>query len=454
MAGTVSRTTGWPRWALALATMLGLAACSPPVAHLGSGHALKVWRAASVPQPAGPAAVAPGLDAQELVRRALEHDPALRALRAEVASIEAGVGLARERGELEVRLSQFRLDDVRERRAGVELAVRARPVRPREVPANIATARLEADAARAELREAEILLAGEIRRLHADLRIAEDEAAIAQDELALRDEERAIVASRLAAGAGTALDVALSQLSSAELAADAAAPVDASNPQLRRLRTHLGLAPDAPMDLTGAPGGVDAPAAEAMVAEAMIAEALAQHPLVNRAEAQLAGAAVEAWRAPADAWPWFSFVQVDYDAVPQPNASSESKPYRFGFALGINIPLWQWSGASVRAARAQQVHRQLAFEATVFEVAAEVQVALAEVRVARERLATIESVLLPAAQVAADEARKARAQSALDPMRALQLQNARLKARRLHAAARRELAHALIGLDEVLGRRP
>jgi outer membrane protein TolC len=448
-------SVGWVRGA-ALAVVLPWLACAPPASQLAGDDALRIWRAASGParadataadsQPEAPAAE--GLDAQTLVRRALAQDPGLRALRAEAAAIEASVGVSKEREDLELRLSRFRLDELRDDKAGVEIALRARPARPGEIRALVQSARSDSDEARAELRQAELALVAEVRRAHADLVYGAEEERIAREEAALREEERSLAQARLQAGAGTALDLALIELSRAELAADAALPDAASAAVARSLRAHLGLPPDAPLAVAGEPGGADLSVASQLDAEALVGEALAQHPTLNRASAQLAGASVEVWRAGAERWPWLSFVQAEYDAGPGSDALS------FGFSLGLDIPIWKWSGASVRAARAQQTSRRLAFEAAVFQLAGAVHAALADVRVAHARLIAIETLLLPAAKAAADEASDARAKSLLDPMRALQLQTARLRARRLHAAARRDLAHALIALDEVVAREP
>lgn len=444
----------WMRRA-ALAALLPSVACAPTVTRLGGDEAVQIWRAAASPERAPDAArdaqqgtsPAAGLDAPALVRRALAKDPAIRALRAEAAAVEASVGVAREREDLELRLSRFRLDELRDHKAGLEVALRAHPVRPGEIRARVQGARVEADVVRAELEQAELELIAAVRYGHADLVYGAEEARIASEIAVLREEERALSQAQLEAGAVTALDLALIALSRAELAADAALPDAASATAARSLRAHLGLPPGAPLEITGEPGGADLSLPLPLDAEALVSEALAHHPALSGASAELAGASVEVWRAGSERWPWLSFVQAEYDAAPGSSALN------FGFALGLDIPIWRWSGASTRAARAEQTRRRLEFEAAVFEVARQVHEALAAVRVAHTRLVTIETDLLPAANAAADEASQARAQSLLDPMRAIQVQSARLRARRLHAAARRDLAYALIALDAVLARR-
>lgn len=431
-------------------------ACAPPIAQLGGDDAVRIWRAAASPARAPEAGLgvrsdaprAPGLDASTLVRRALAQDPALRALRAEVDALDASVDSARDREDLELRLSRFRLDELRDGTAGLDIALRARPARPGEIRARMQTARLDADAVRAELRVAELELIAAVRVSHADLIFGLEQARIIGEESAVREEGRSLAQARLEAGAGTSLDLALMELSRAELAADSALPDTTSATAALSLRAHLGLPPDAPLEVTGEPGGTDLSLNSQLDAEALVTEALANHPTLNGAAAELAGASVEVWRAGAERWPWLSFVQAEYQAAPGSDALS------FGFSLGLNIPIWNWSGASVRAARAQQTRRRLEFEAAVFQVAAQVHSALAEVRVAQARLAAIETVLLPAAKAAADEASDARTRGLLDPMRALQVQTARLRARRLHAEARRDLAYTLIALDTALARRP
>ncbi|MCB9729290.1 MAG: TolC family protein [Deltaproteobacteria bacterium] len=434
--------------AVALALALCAPACAPQVTRLTGRDAAQVWQATAEASQPPPAEAATAWDAARLARRALDRDPAIRALRAETRAVEAGVDAARRREDLELRLSRFRLDDVRDGTTGLEVALRAHPLRPREIPARAASARLEAEVARAELRQAELALVAEVRRLHADLVLADEEARIAREEQALRAEEQSLAAARLAQGAGTALDVALTELSRAELVADAELPEEARDAAARALRAHLGLAPGAPLELAGPPGGTQFEAAPPADPEALVDEALQSHPALARAASRLDGADIALWRARAERIPWFSFVQAEYDVGPASDALS------FGFALGIDIPLWRWAGADLRVARAERTRRRYAWEAEVSRVATGVAAAWGAVRSATERLRRVESVLLPAAQAADEQARLARAQGALDPMRALQIQTARLRARRLHVAARRELAHALVALDEALGRLP
>jgi outer membrane protein TolC len=443
---------GWTRAALGL--WLCSAACAPPVAQLGPREAVDVWRRASAAPDAPPPERRAGLDAAQLVALALERDPALQALRAEVAALDAGVATERARGGLELRLSQFRVDDVRADEAGVELALRARPERPREVPARVAAARLEVDAARAELREAELALVATVRRLHAELRLADEQAKVSEQEATLRDRERALSQARLDAGAGTSLDLALAAMARAELAAEAREPDADRVEAAQTLRQHIGLPASAPLELVGSPGGTDRFDAASLDPEALVAEALAQHPTLHYASALLAEASVERWRSRADPWPWLSFVQAEYDASPRPPTTSGPKPLKLGFALGVDIPLWSWTGASTRAARARELHRRLLFDASALRVASGVLAAADRVTSARARVVDIETLLLPAADAVEAEADKARAQGALDPLRALQIQTSRLRARRLAAEARHELALAIIALDEALARKP
>ena len=386
------------------------------------------------------------LDAPYLVKLALQRHPELVPLRARVDAARAAVSEAGQWENPELRVTELRLDEVVDEQTSIDVALRIRPERPGMIDSRVDRATHRVAARRARVAMAELSLAARVRRLHAAAILSAREAEVALREAKLRGEVRALVESRIRAGDATELDVALADLALAEvedtarsLAADHAESVT----DLRRL---LSLPPDAALELGGPPGGVDTNAPKSYDAAAVIGEALRARPEADLRLARLAEAEVDRWRAEAERWPWLRFAQVGRALGPGEGTMA------WGFAVGLELPVFTWNAGAVAARRADSVVRQRQHQATVTGIVRQVEGALKHRATMASRLEELRERLLPAAEAAEQAAAKAGRARALAPWRAVRLEISRLRAHRRHLAAERDLVAATIALDASLGR--
>jgi len=412
------------------------------------GAAVADWRASQASAPAPRAHDRSTWTADELVARALEANPDLLAWGARAEASAAAVDAAGEFADLEVRLTEGKLDQLEKGNPTFEIALRGRPPRPGTVDSQVDSARLRAEEVAAQRDAARRRLRSRVRRLHAEVTLASGELKVAQTEETLRARRRDLEQNRMEQQAASQLDVALAELDRAEVADEAAVLALRRDRALAELRGLLDLPAPAALEVVGPPGGVE-PDAEPVTAEARdrwVAEAHATRAELRETGAALARSRADAYRARARRWPWLGYVQLSYEA------NDKSGPLTWGFALALDVPLFAWTGAEVDAQDAATRRRRVEHRANITRIAREVEASLDRVARARERLDAVRGVLLPAAAEAGRLAEQAEATQALDALRAVRLQVSRLRARRRHLDALRGWVLARVSLDAAVGR--
>ncbi len=384
------------------------------------------------------------LDAASAVALALARNPELRALRAAVRAAEVAASAPGRFSDIELRVTDVRVDEIRAKDGAVDLALRAQPDRPGLPDSRADLARLDHASSRAGLAEAERDLAARVRQLHARVLLAREGRRVAEEDAELRKRGRALIARKVELAVATELDLALADLERAEVDDEAReAEVDASAAEAR-LREALDLSPTATLTLAGPPGGIADDVGPPGERGALIEQALRSRPELEVAAVGVASAGVAVWRARTARWPWFRFVQVGYRAGPKFGADS------WGFAVGVDVPLFAWIGDDVSVAEAEVDRRRAVHAAGVATVARQVDSALERVAATRARLNAIVAELLPAAASATAAAERAADQGALDPLRVLRLEAARLRAGRRHLRARSDWIRARLRLEAVV----
>jgi multidrug efflux system outer membrane protein len=306
----------------------------------------------------------------------------------------------------------------------------------------------EADAAVADLRDAQVLVAAEVARNYVELRGAQKRLNVARQNLGLQSETLELTQVRLELGRGSELDVASA---AARLAATeatipplAAAEVIAAN----RLAVLLGERPGAlaaelafrevAPHLTTL--GVDSPAA-----------LLRRRPDIRAAERELAAATARIGVAKADLFPrltlsgFFGFVAGDADSL----GESESRAWRI-------TPVLSWAGfdrgtwARVAVADARADAALAGYELTVLRALEETENAFVTYGSRRQRL---ESVVdqATASRTAAELARIQYREGALEFLRLLDSERTLLEAEDAVATAESDLNASVVLIYKALG---
>lgn len=446
MAGAV-------RWS-GVASVLVLAGCfRPPTTS--PARAISVWRemeAASAETAAGGApggaARQPGdasdrsLTAEQAYQLALDRNPELAVVDAEVEVAEAEVGAAKQLENPQFRLTNFRLDNAVKGAPTMQMGVRVPIPRPGSIKARADGARLAAEEVKAGSSEARRMLRAQIYKLYARLALLAADQAHVTRAAELRAERLRMLQGRVDRAVATRLDQALADVAHAE------AMDEGARLQGERLQVEGEL-----LQLTGAGPGtqfrVDEQAlrgqALALDREALTERALGERPEIRAAQMRLGQAEAEVYLARSATWPWLSWAQLSYYVGP--NAT----PGSFGLGVALDLPILSWNRGEIRAAKARVRQGQAEERARVAAVAHEVRQALARVEQTGARVQELEKGLLVRLDVAAREAEQALAAGAIDPLLASDLEVKRIAARRLHLAAQLEHREALIDLEAAVG---
>jgi multidrug efflux system outer membrane protein len=306
----------------------------------------------------------------------------------------------------------------------------------------------EADAAVADLRDAQVLIAAEVARNYVELRGAQKRLGVARTNLGYQRDTLELTQVRLELGRGSELDVASA---AARLAATEATipPLEAAEAiAANRLAVLLGERPGAlaaelvvreiPPHLTTI--AVDSPAA-----------LLQRRPDIRAAERELAAATARIGVAKADLFPrltlsgFFGFVAGDADSL----GESESRAWRV-------TPVLSWAGfdrgtwAQVAVADARASAALAGYELAVLRALEETENAFVTYGTHRQRL---ESVVeqATASRTAAELARVQYREGALDFLRLLDAERTLLQAEDAVAAAESDLNASVVLIYKALG---
>src|SRR5262245_448227 len=306
----------------------------------------------------------------------------------------------------------------------------------------------EADAAVADLRDAQVLVAAEVARNYVELRGAQKRLAVARANLGYQQETHDLTRVRLELGRGTEIDVASAAARLAETEATIPPLLAAEQIAANRLAVLLGERPGAliaelaPREI--APHlttiAVDSPAA-----------LLQRRPDIRAAERELAAATARIGVAKADLFPrltlsgFIGFVAGDAGAL----GESSSRAWSVS-------PVLSWAGlergtyAGVRISEARAQAALAAYELTVLHALEETENAFVTYGSHRERL---ESVVeqATASRTAAELARIQYREGALDFLRLLDAERTLLQAEDEVASAEANLNASVVLIYKALG---
>jgi multidrug efflux system outer membrane protein len=306
----------------------------------------------------------------------------------------------------------------------------------------------DTDAAVADLRDAQVLIAAEVARNYVELRGAQKRLRVAQTNLGYQQETLDLTRVRLELGRGSELDVASAAARHAATEATIPPLFAAESIAANRLAVLLGERPGALAAELGfreiAPHlttiAVDSPAA-----------LLQRRPDIRAAERELAAATARIGVAKADLFPrltlsgFIGFVAGDADSL----GDSASRAWRV-------TPVLSWAGfdrgtwARVAVAEARTAGALAGYELAVLRALEETENAFVTYGTHRQRL---ESVVeqATASRTAAELARIQYREGALDFLRLLDSERTLLEAEDAVAAAESDLNASVVLIYKALG---
>jgi multidrug efflux system outer membrane protein len=306
----------------------------------------------------------------------------------------------------------------------------------------------DADAAVADLRDAQVLIAAEVARNYVELRGAQKRLRVAQANLGYQQDTLDLTRVRMTLGRGSELDVASAAARRAATEATipllAAAEAVAAN----RLAVLLGERPGA---LAAELGFKEVAPHLTTIAVDSPAALLQRRPDIRAAERELAAATARIGVAKADLFPrltlsgFFGFVAGDADSL----GESESRAWRV-------TPVLSWAGfdrgawARVAVADARADAALAGYERAVLRALEETENAFAIYGAQRERLASVVDQAA-ASRTAAELARIQYREGALDFLRLLDAERTLLQAEDEVAAAEASLNASVVLIYKALG---
>lgn len=311
-----------------------------------------------------------------------------------------------------------------------------------------------ADAARADLRSSQVLLAAELAGAYFELRGAQERLAVARQNAANQQESLRMTVLRLEAGRGTALDTERAQAQlSATLAEIPAleAVVETTRYRMAALGGHEELAvPDLPAGrapFVALPERVPAPT------DAALHAIVRRRPDVQRDERRLAASRALVGAARADYLPRLA-VGAASGYTSRGALGGLGDPGTPRYVVG---PVVSWPGldvgrvrAGVDAARAAEEEARAQYEGAVLRGAGEARAAHVVYGKARERLAQLDAAAA-ASERAARLARLRFSEGASDFLQVLDAERTLLEAQDRRALGRSEAAARLVAVYRALG---
>ncbi len=306
----------------------------------------------------------------------------------------------------------------------------------------------DADAAVADLRDAQVLIAAEVARNYVELRGSQKRLRVAQENLGYQQETLDLTRVRLELGRGSELDVASAAARLAATEATIPPLVAAETMAANRLAVLLGERAGA---LAAERGFREIPPHLTTIAVDSPAALLQRRPDIRAAERELAAATARIGVAKADLFPrltlsgFIGFVAGDADRL----GESESRAWRV-------TPVLSWAGfdratwARVAVAEARTAGALAGYELAVLRALEETENAFVTYGTHRQRL---ESVVEQAAasRRAAELARIQYREGALDFLRLLDAERTLLQAEDAVAAAESDLNASVVLIYKALG---
>lgn len=198
----------------------------------------------------------------------------------------------------------------------------------------------------AELEEARLLLAEEVRASHARLLSLRRRLTLADESVALSARASELTERLREARATTGLKVSLARLDALDAIADRERVRSQYEDELVRLRGFTGLAPDDEVDLVAPSEPLCRVRAES--AEDLVERAVSSSPRLAALEQEVLAEESRGTGVALSRVPWFDFVQVSL--LPGDRNDDPS----VGFATSIVLPVLDWKISEAREAEAKR----------------------------------------------------------------------------------------------------
>jgi outer membrane protein TolC len=429
-------------------SLAGAVGCysAPP---LKSDRALSLWKdiGSRTEHEATPTPGTAIFTVNTAITRAMKSNPELRSLRARVPLSEAKIGLAGQWPNPEFRLSEVDLDDLVEGEPTMEFALRFRLKAPGTIRAKEHAEELSLQQLLARIARTEHQVRVAVKRLFRKLAIVDLDIVEVILEIKVRQSHVELVKKRLDVGVSVEVDLALAALPHAQSLDEKEALLLKRNVVEDRLRSLLGVVV-LPQIARGPSLDVEGSLPDLKPPGDLVETALRNRPELREAALRVGRARANASLAKRLQWPWPEYAQINYEL------RHPLEPTRFGFAVGLNIPVFDWSGNRLNVHLADVALKRIEEDNLIRQVEREVQGASARVVILRKRLESLRSHLLPAATQAAKAVHRALDAGTLDPLRATIVEGHRIRARRAYLKVLAAYYDAAFDLETALGPSP
>jgi len=326
--------------------------------------------------------------------------------------------------------------------ANTSLWLKWAPPNPWVYSSRRAEAAQHQEEAKAELELARRRLVARVEALHATSQSLDRQLELARAAVALREQLARLTERRVAHQAARAWDQSQAELDEFE-ARTLRVELERKQREARReLLVELGLPPQTPLALAGAPRACEPPAVSG--AE-LIEQALARDPTLRLHRARAAALAAQSLEARLALAPWFDYVQAGYVLA------SDERPAYASLRFGLTLPVLNWNGHRVDLLSARRQREEAEGDGARRAVASDVEQALADIREDAsllEHYRQAEPLLVAQSQAQLEQALAA-GQSSLLEVAAVQSRT--LGARRAGLRAELHCQLSLIELERLLG---
>ena len=305
------------------------------------GQVIAEWKANT----ARTASESPSIDAKSpitlsgAIGLAKQQNRALLDLRARVPMTEAGIELASQWNDPELRITDVALNDLIDGEPTLEIALRFPIEQPGTLSAQRAVKVLDYQDLMARIHAFEHRLSVAISKTFHTLALIQLDRDEVEREIAVRSSHLELVKRRLEAGVGVEVDLALATLPHARALDERNALQNKEREQRALLARLLAVPevgqlklPELPLTPPEGPSGSE---------QSVIERALRSRSELDQATFRLEQAKAKTFAAKQRRWPWPDFAQLSYE-VRHP-----LQPLRYGVAVALKVPLFEWMGSRV-----------------------------------------------------------------------------------------------------------
>ena len=384
------------------------------------------------------------LGENEAVSMAIASNRTLKDLRARLSVSRAAIEVAGQWEDPQLRISEIALDDIVDGKPTMEFALRFPFTQPGSINAKKHATALAHQALKTRFKGSEHEVTIAVKRAFKKLAILDLDIQEVDREIVVRVAHLELVKRRLDAGVSVEVDLALATLPHARALDEKEALVGERASQLFELAKLLGLSTVPRLKLEG--DLYDKKTSTPMASsKKLIERALTARPELREAALQLGRAEARAFIAERRRWPWPDFAQINYE-IRHP-----LEPMRYGFALALKIPVFEWAGDRLNLHTAEITLRKVQEESLIREIERQVRDARSRVELLEKRLVNLRETMLPAATASAEAVKRALEAGTLDPLRASVVEGRRIRAKRAYLKVLSRYYDAIYDLEQALG---